>query len=226
MMPGLDGTGELFAEFLSCLPIDILTTTVRYPTSEPFGYNDLLPLTRIAVPDIEPFVLLAESFSTPIAIQFASTAPPNLIGVVLCAGFAISPLVGWRRYIALLLAPVLFRLPLPKFALRLMLVGKMASPILVKAVSTAISQVLPQVLTARLRAVLTCDARAELSRIPVPLLYLQAKQDRLVDAPSADKIMSRKSDTKLVSLDGPHLLLQCLPQETAAIVADFVRQCS
>jgi pimeloyl-ACP methyl ester carboxylesterase len=226
LMPGLDGTSELFAEFQRCLPGDLISTTVRYPTSEPLGYNDLMPLIRKAVPPAGPFVLLAESFSTPLAIQYASTRPSNLIGVALCAGFAKSPLAGWRRRIALLFGPVLFRLPLPKFALKALLVGTTASPLMLTAVRRAISTVPPRVLTARLRAALTCDASAELSRMTVPLLYLQAKRDRLIRASCGEEIVSIKTDTKLERLDSPHLLLQCIPQETAAVVADFVRQCS
>jgi pimeloyl-ACP methyl ester carboxylesterase len=226
LMPGLDGTSKLFAEFERYLPNNFIVASVLYPVSQRLGYSELVPFIRSAAPAIEPFVLVAESFSTPLAIQYASTRPPNLIGVVLCAGFAKSPLAGWRRRIALLFGPVLFRLPLPRFALKSLLVGTAASPILLTAVRKAISSVPARTLTARLRAALTCDARAELSRMTVPLLYLQAKRDRLVRASCGEEIMSIKTDTKLESLDSPHLLLQCIPQETAAVVTDFVRQCS
>jgi hypothetical protein len=54
--------------------------------------------------DSEPFVLLAESFSTPVAIRVAAENPTNLKGLILCAGFATSPVSGLPRMLGWLLA--------------------------------------------------------------------------------------------------------------------------
>jgi hypothetical protein len=50
----------------------------------------------------------------------------------------------------------------PASAIKLLLVGRDAPPSLVAAVRSAISSVRPEVLSRRLRVILTCDARAEL----------------------------------------------------------------
>jgi pimeloyl-[acyl-carrier protein] methyl ester esterase len=65
---------------------------------------------RASCPVSEPFVILAESFSSSPAIQYAATNPTNLKGLVLCSGFAASPIKGILRYIAWLIAPVMFRM--------------------------------------------------------------------------------------------------------------------
>jgi len=225
LLPGMDGTGELFSEFIAALPPLCETVIVRYPTEEPHSYQELEQIVRAAWPVSEPFILVAESFSTPLAIQYAATHPANLAGLVLCVGFAASPVRGWRRLLGSLLAPLLLRVPLPNFAAKLWLVGPDPSGALLIAVERAISSVQPRVLAARLRAVLTCDVRADLNDIEVPILYLQANGDRLVAASCLETIQRIKPDVKVVSLDGPHLLLQRKPQITAEAVVEFARSC-
>jgi pimeloyl-ACP methyl ester carboxylesterase len=112
LLPGMDGTGSLFADFVDALPKSFNAVTVRYPTEQCLSYSDLEDLVRAACPISGPFVLLAESFSTPLAIKYAATNPNNLEGVVLCAGFATSPVRGWRRFLGSLLAPLVFHIPI------------------------------------------------------------------------------------------------------------------
>jgi pimeloyl-ACP methyl ester carboxylesterase len=220
----MDGTGNLFADFVKALPGSFETETVRYPNDCCFSYPDLMRRVRSASPVSEPFVLVAESFSTPLAIQFAATNPANLRGLVLCAGFASSPVRGWLRFLGSLLSPFVFRVPLPDFAAKLWLVGPSASPALLSAVKSAISSVPPRVLSARLRAVLECDARTELTQVAMPILYLQAQQDRLVPASSLEEIRRIKPQTLVAEISGPHLLFQRESQQAAEIFTTFVRQ--
>src|SRR6476646_5995820 len=100
LLPGLDGTGNLFAEFIAVLPSGFQVITARYPTTGSLSYSQLAPLVRHATPTSDPFVLVAESFSTPLAIQIAAEDLPNMKALVLCAGFATSPVRGWQRFLA------------------------------------------------------------------------------------------------------------------------------
>ena len=222
LLPGLDGTGALFGEFVKPLPRTVEGTIVSDPAGLELSYAELMPIIGAAAPITDPYVLLAESFSTPLAIQFAATRPPNLRGLILCAGFASSPAKGLRRLAGQFLAPILFRLPLPGFAKSFWLVGPGAPPSLHHAIRAALSTVPPEVLFARLRAVLRCDARHELSRIEVPILLLQASGDRLVRASSAEEMLLSRPDATLKTIDGPHLLIQREPQKAAAAVMEFI----
>jgi pimeloyl-[acyl-carrier protein] methyl ester esterase len=224
LMPGMDGTGELFADFVSCLPHHLPATIIRY-SDQPLGYADLLPLVKRAIPD-DPFVIVAESFSTPLAIELAATHPPNLKALVLCAGFATNPVPRLLRPIASRVTPRLTTLPLPKFAVRRWLTGSTASPTLVAAVRAATASSTPQTRSSRLRHIFACDVRAELARIVVPILCLQPKDDKLIGPSGMEEIHSLKPSATVVHIDGPHLLLQRLPQQTAAIIADFIHQLS
>ena len=225
ILPGMDGTGELFAEFIAALPATVETVIARYPTERRLAYSELEDFVRAACPSSGPFILAAESFSTPLAIKYAATNPANLEGIVLCAGFATSPVRGWRRFLCSLIAPLVFRFPLPDFAARFWLVGPNSPHPLLVAVRAAISSVQPKVLTTRLRAVLACEVRAELHRIQAPILYIQAKRDRLVSASCLEDIRRIKPQLAMASVDGPHLLLQREPQKAAEIIVGFIGSC-
>ena len=105
LLPGMDGTGELFAPFVAALGPDQAVTVVRYPAEPALGYAELESFARAALPADRPFVLVGESFSGPIAIRIAADPPPNLVGVVLSTTFARAPLPG--PSVLALLAPLM-----------------------------------------------------------------------------------------------------------------------
>ena len=197
---------------------------ICYPADVNRSYDQLLGAVQSFVPIIEPYVLLAESFSTPLAMQFAAANPPNLKGLILCAGFATSPIRGWRKSLASLIAPLAFRLPLPKAVLSHFLVGEDASESLQASVRAAIRSVRSTVLAARLRQVLTVDARLALSHVSVPILCIQPLQDRLVSEASLAEMLAINPQIRVARFDGPHLILQRNPQQAADVVASFVQQ--
>jgi pimeloyl-[acyl-carrier protein] methyl ester esterase len=223
LLPGMDGTGELFVDFVNALPNTFSTKTVRYPPDQRLSYVELASLVQSAVPVSEPFVLLAESFSTPLAIQCAASNPPNLKGLVICAGFATSPVRGALRFLGSLASPILFRAGLPGFAARLFLIGSNAPSSLLAALIAAVSSVQPEVLSARVHEVFSCDARSALDKVAVPILYVKAKQDRLVHTWCVEEIRRIKPQVSVSTIVGPHLLLQREPRRTAEAVAEFVQ---
>jgi pimeloyl-ACP methyl ester carboxylesterase len=219
----MDGTGEMFSEFAAALAEEFEIATARYPTDQCLSYSELEGFVRARCSTSGPFVLLAESYLTPLAIKYAASNPENLEGLVLCAGFATSPMRDWRRFLGWLLAPILFRIPLPNLIAKLWLVGPEASSSLLRSVRSAVSSVQPKVLTARLRCVLGCEVRPEMGQVTVPVLYLQAKQDRLVSAVCLDELRRIKPQMTVATLEGPHLLLQREPYRAAESVVKFVR---
>jgi len=95
----------MFAGFVKVLPGWIQPEVARYPSQEHLSLTDLLPSVRSSLPRSEPFVILAESYSTTIAIRLAAEAAPNLKALVICAGFIESPIRGLFRVLVSLLAP-------------------------------------------------------------------------------------------------------------------------
>lgn len=224
LLPGMHGTGELFSEFMNAIPEPKHVEALHYPTDVSLSYEQLLKVTQSFVPASNPYFLLAESFSTPLAIQFAATRPTNLKGLILCAGFASSPLTGPGRMAAALLAPLLFRLPVLEVAVNRFLIGPNPPESLQSSVRAAVSSVKPVVLTARLRSVLSCDVREALSHVAVPILFIHATKDKVVPRSCLEEIQRIKPDLHVAEIDGPHLILQREPQQSADAVTKFVEE--
>ena len=86
----MDGTGYLFEPFIAALGSEFQIVRVAYPNADALGYSELEAIARAALP-AGPYVLLGESFSGPIAISLAASAPDQLKGLVLCCTFARNP---------------------------------------------------------------------------------------------------------------------------------------
>lgn len=86
LLPGLDGTGVLFEPFIKALGPEIRTLVVRYSrqaarTDEYMACEDI---ARAALPAEEPYVLLGESFSGPIALSIAASSRYRTSGFRSC----------------------------------------------------------------------------------------------------------------------------------------------
>ena len=224
LLPGLDGTGQLFASFLAALPNTFAGTTVAYPTNEFLSYADLLPFVRLAVPEDEPFVLLAESFSAPIAVEYAASNPRNLAGLVIVAGFVHQPIGGWSLAAKVIANAWFFKLGVPRWVLEQVLIGRDAPAALVEKFHQALWSVSPAVLSGRVHEAVNCDVRLQLARIRTPLKYVQAAHDHLLSNSCVTEIKRIRPDISLALVDGPHLLLQREPQNVADVVSAFVRE--
>lgn len=56
-------------------PEDCEISSINYPGDRFLGVAETVELIRSSCPIAEPFVLLAESFSAPIAIHYAASTP-------------------------------------------------------------------------------------------------------------------------------------------------------
>jgi pimeloyl-[acyl-carrier protein] methyl ester esterase len=218
LLPGLDGTGQLLDAFAGHLGQDLHPIVVTYPPDVPAGYDQLAELVLRSLPRGEPFLLIAESFSGPVASRVAAMAPEGLIGIVFCASFVSSPLPALRSLAFLLpVAPVR---SVPPALLAALLLGRWSTPQHVLALRHALRSVSPAVLRARARAALTARAPAPGS-IHVPVLYLRAESDRLISPSSFERLRLVAPSATVESIHGPHFLLQAVPEACARAVRTF-----
>jgi pimeloyl-ACP methyl ester carboxylesterase len=119
--------------------------------------------------------------------------------------------------------PLLAHVSMPGLVARYLLVGQEAPRALVELVTGAVSWLTPKVLGARVREVLNVDARAELAQVKVPVLYLQPTRDRLVD-PACLAEMQAVKPGRTVTIESPHLLLQCEAMLAGEVIAGFVKE--
>ncbi len=222
LLPGLDGTGKLFSEFVKDLRSSVDSVIVAYPNDQPLGYHELDALVSAALPRNRPFVLLGESFSGPIAMRIAARSPAGLVAVVLCGTFAKNPF-PWARW-ARPLAAYLPLKSLPRWV-RAPLMWGSASPQRAPAQSErAMAGVSPAVIRHRIAALLAVDESAALGAIRLPTLVLRARGDRVISPAATQWILKTLPGARLVEIDGPHLLLQTRSAECAAIVLKFMHR--
>ncbi|MES2187296.1 MAG: alpha/beta hydrolase [Pseudomonadota bacterium] len=220
LLPGMDGTGVLFAPLIAALGPDYRVVVVTYPTHEPLGYEALLPIARAALPEDGPFILLGESFSGPIAIALAAERPAQLRALVLCCTFVRNPR-PWLGGLRTLMGLLSFGPP-PVGALSFALLGRFATAALREALARAVASVSPATMRARLRAVINVDVSAQLQQVDVPCLYLRAAHDRLVPAAAARLMASLQPAVRIETIDAPHCLLQVAPNAAASVVSTFI----
>ena len=220
LLPGLDGTGLLFEPLLPCLPAWLHPCVVRYPADEPLGYEQLLPRVEAALPQRAPFLLLGESFSGPLAILAASRAPEGLLGVILCASFALNPMPVRSKRVGMLARPSVIRF-FPFGVLSRALLGMRPVVELRERLRDVVLQVQPAVIAARLRAVAAVDVRPALKSCRVPMLYLAARRDAIIPRGSREAIRRAYPALRVVRLDAPHMLLQSAPAQAARAISAF-----
>lgn len=217
----MDGTGDLFAQFLAELGGEIRTLVIRYPTRDFLDYTALTEFVKSRLPKGEPFVLLAESFSGPIAISLAAGQPGNLAGLILCASFARNPRPVLGSVLRLVV-PILTGVP--SWMIGSVMLNGFRTDELSRRLSLAITQVDHRVLNARFEAILNLDVTRQLDHVRTPSLCLRGTKDLLVPRQAAELIVSNRGNWRLVEFVAPHLMLQAVPREVAQIVKGFVAQ--
>ena len=220
LLPGMDGTGVFFADFVAALGPRFKPVVVVYPNDSMLGYAELETLARTYLPRNEPFLILGESFSGPIAISIAASKPPGLLGLILCVTFARNP----HRLLPMV-TTILKPFPagrLPGFILHRNLFGKFDSPRLRGKLREVGALVSAKTLKARLEAISTIDVSEKLRRVKVPTLDLRAKQDRVVFSACGAYIRKIHPNVSIRDLDAPHLLLQTVPGAAIAAIDDFI----
>lgn len=220
LLPGIDGSGRLFAPLLAAAPRGVAPTVVAFPPDEPLGYDALVDRVRAALPR-RRFLLIAESFSGPIAVRLAAERPRGLAGLVLAATFLHRPLHPLLHPIRGIVSARLFGLPMPAALVRHFLAGPDASDALVREVQAAVGATTPEVMALRAMEALRADVRAELRRVDVPILALSPARDRLIRTDVGEELLALRPDADVVRLDAPHMILQRAPHACLALVEEL-----
>ena len=222
LLPGMDGTGLFFTDFAAAAGREFRPVIVAYPNDPALRYPELEFLARAALPRGEPFLVLGESFSGPIAISIAASGPRNLVGLILCVTFARNP-----HPLLPAVTGILRPLPamrVPAFIQHRSLFGRFDSPRLRAGLREVRSRVSAKTLQSRLEAVAGIDVTEKLRSVAVPILCLRAARDRVVSARSCEYIRKIRPDARVVDFDAPHLLLQTVPQDALTAIRDFVHK--
>jgi pimeloyl-ACP methyl ester carboxylesterase len=217
LMPGFDGTGELFEPLLAVWGID--ATIIRYQSEHSF--EDYVESVAALVPE-ENAVLVAESFSGPVALALMSRYPERILCSVLCATFAVSPFRLLTRMSRFVTSVFFGPGPTQPMMLRTFCFDKEADSALVSKAVSVIRSVPASVIKSRLKVLSDVDMRLVLSRIKVPVLYLLAVDDKIVAPSLSQQLVQGLPNVRLHKVKGPHMLLQSRPEDCAEIIRSFI----
>lgn len=220
LLPGLDGSGRLFKGFIRYMPRDTAPVVVTYPDEGWSSVQDLVLAIESALPTQAPFVMIAESFSGPLALRLASLAAVKPEAVVLCASFAGSP-IGWvEAELARFAVPLLARWKIPAWLIRRYLLGSVPVE-LVEEFRSTLNGLSSEALASRFGALNEFRRWAPPS-LSVPILYVRATRDRLVGIGEARRVMRHYPQAELREIEAPHFVLQSAPDEAVRIILDFL----
>lgn len=215
VLPGMDGTGELVTALVERLREKRPVKIVSYPTDEPIAYDDLVTFVGARVPQ-DRFVLVAESFSGPVAIEIAAVSS-SVAGLVLASSFVRHPAPPWIAAFAGMLSPSW----LPKRLAASMLMGSLSTRELQVRLAHALASVSDATLSARIAAALSVDKRARLREVASPILCLYGKRDRIVGKRQWAEINAIQPESQVRWFDAPHMLLETRADQAAEAVNAF-----
>jgi pimeloyl-[acyl-carrier protein] methyl ester esterase len=222
LLPGIDGSGRLFAPLLAAGPRAFRPEVISYPPDAVLGHDDLLALVRARLPRRGRFVLVAESFSGSIAVRLAAERPRGLAALVLAATFLRAPLTPLLHPMGALVGARAFRLPVPAAVIRWLVAGLDAPDALVREVQRAVAAVSAEVMARRASDALRADVREDLARVEAPILFLAPTRDRLLRGGVADELLALRPDAEVAAVDAPHMVLQRCPRASLSRIEEFL----
>jgi pimeloyl-ACP methyl ester carboxylesterase len=214
----MDGTGLLFREFVRRLPDGVTAEVLSYPEDKYLTYAQLAERVVSVLPANEPYVIIAESYSGPVAALLAAHPVGNLQAVVFVSSFVSFPHGRIGRWIAKVLPVMLFRLRAPAWILRWRLLNSAATCELISEMQSAINRVSPEVLARRLRDALIADFEEILEACTIRIVCLLPESDRLLGNRGLRGFLAARPDVEIVRIAGPHCLLQCAPDASLAAI--------
>lgn len=218
LLPGLDGTGDLFDRVAPYLAGDLTVRVVRYPQDPTLGYAGYVGLVRNEIGS-RPVYLLGESFSGPVAIMLAAALGKQIMGVILVASFVKNPWPRWLIRRAARVDPE----STPAKIRDAILMGSYGDAALTEKVEEIIRTLSRPVRAARLMAVAEVDVRRDFAALQCPVLILHGRSDWLVPKSAMQRAVSSKGGARMTVIPGSHMLLQTQPQQAAAEIVHFTR---
>ena len=219
LLPGFHGSSRLFAPLIRELGEDFETHPLGFTSHSALEFH-AAALAR-ELPETGAFVL-AESFSTLIALKLAAQHPSRFRGLILSTPFARTPFATLAAIGARLPAWCYRQSPLRKIILNHYCLNHIADEKLKAKVLEAINDVPALTVKRRIEVLAATDLTKDLSGIEIPCLLLEASDDRVVSTQKINQLQHLLPNTQLKLIPGPHLILQANPRDSAAAIRLFI----
>ena len=222
LLPGLDGTGELFQPLLDELPEYIETLVISYPNDRLLTYKELTDLVTSSLPQDEKFILVAESFSGPIAYNIAQKKPKNLVSIIFVATFLNNP----RPFISHLLVitpfKYIYNLRAPKFLLKYIFLNPNVNLSLLTKLKKILNSIPSKIIIHRIKQIITL--KKPKVQIDMSVYYILAKKDKIIPKKSLVLFKSSFNKIEVYQVNGGHLILQSFPKECGSIIVNILER--
>lgn len=205
LLPGLDGSAELFAPLLQQIPPGYPHLALRYPAELNWQLSDYADYVCQQVQGIHKLVIIAESFSGPVAVLVAQRLQQRCQALILAASFVTCP-----HPMLKLAQHLLTSLPFKRCPLALtswLLFGK-ANAELKQRFQKVWHELDQSLIQQRLSLLAQLDLRQELATLKVPLLYLRASHDWLLSSGACAQISIANNKLTVQQISAPHGILQ------------------
>jgi pimeloyl-ACP methyl ester carboxylesterase len=189
------------------MPKGVKPVVISYPAQADITTEEYLSLISAQCPQ-EPYVMIAESFSGPLAIEFVSAKPLNLKALILCGSFVKNPLGLIGRVAFYLSQYFLCKFKLPISTLRNFLLEKETPLEEVQKISEVIHSVDPVCLKSRMKHVLYNDVSEKFRTLEIPLLYVRGSKDRMVRKANSLGMQKINPALEITEVASPHFILQ------------------
>lgn len=221
-LPGLDGTGISFEPLSGKMPPGAEVTVISYPTDKLMSFDQLVNLAALQIPVNKDLIILAESFSGPLAVHLLSSRKLQAKGIIFCATFARPPRPLVLQISRFLPLSLIMKLPTPDRIIYWYCRGAQDPGILAAMFRRIRAKVKPRVMAHRIRMLADINVVAELGHFRTPCCYIQASHDRVVPPGNLRDFKENLPGLTVKRVDGPHFILQAKPEECSRIINDFI----
>ena len=216
LLPGLHGSVALFESFVALAPPWARCRPVALPSDGAQTFSSLAERLAPALQSLEGFVLVAESFSGPIASRLTRILGTKVCLLVLCNPLTVAPV----RLPARLSARLMRSAFCPAWAVSLAMAGSDSE--LGQHILREVRNLPASALEQRLNAAFAAVGQDIAEHVSAPLLAILGTGDRLIPPFLSRPVLSAVPYSTLVELKAPHLVVQAKPAEVwAAITAEF-----
>ncbi|MCP4487852.1 MAG: alpha/beta hydrolase [Gammaproteobacteria bacterium] len=214
LLPGMDGTGKLFAPLMPFLDKES-TTIISYPTEGKQDYGTLVEYVKTKLPN-EDFMLVAESFSGPIGAILAKHNILNLKAIVFVATFVSTPRQSLLKIMRRLPLKLFYKMPFASIIFRLFMFGSHASESVVAQFQKVLAQLPSKTLKQRMLAI---ESLSPISgSLEIPAVYIRPEEDRLVPYSKCMEFNALFNKITVKTIKGPHFIIQANPRECAEVI--------
>ncbi len=222
LLPGLDGTGKLLVDFAQAAPSQISCEIIRYEKHFT-TIDEFVAVAASTLSSETKTVIIAESFSGPIATQMALRFPERIAAIVFAASFVEPPYGALLRLYSafpklalnnltsgnltssnLIFGNLIFR----RWLVRHCCLNGVQDKSLIDEALTVVESLDADVIRRRVALLSRVESVAPST---MPVLDFQATDDRVLSHTATTSVAQTFPNAKTVKFHAPHFLLLAQP---------------